>query len=310
MKRFLTVLVIGGFFLGLGIPATANARDLDIGDGVYWSKEDVDDLLSPQILRSLSLNRRQRDSLEDLLRRDWGRGRDDRYRDLDSLFGGSRLGGGRIVIERDNDNLDTILALLGFGILMNRINDDDYYSRSYIRADDFLYYFFQILDLNQRYKFRIYFDRWYDDHYYRPNRDRYKRRPDDRDWRDWSRELERRLKLSERQRERLERELRDYYDSRRDRDRRYRDAERDYFRQNWERRDQRDFDEHRKRLERLRREENERDLRIRERFRSILDERQRRAFDSLRHDENHREKHDVKPPVKWPPKPKHQGHDH
>ena len=102
-------------------------------------------------------------------------------------------------------------------LLLSQSQDTDrYYDPGYgydygygpgrwVRIDDFLYLFFRILDMNQRYTFKIYFDRWYDDYYYRPDRFRdYHYRYYREAMRDW----DRRLHLSEKQRRDMER----YYD--------------------------------------------------------------------------------------------------
>lgn len=286
MKKTLAALVVATLFFGPGIPYTAMARDFDIDDGVYWSRGDVEDLLSPGLMRSLNLSRSQRSSLDDILQRNLGRHDYRAPRGLPPLPHIRRPGGGRIVIEEKRDNLNTFVALLSLGIMLSRMQDDDRYYHDYydyIRIDDFLYMFFRILDMNQRRTFRIYFDRWYDDRYYsRPyrhydyNYDRYRR--------DALRELERKLRLNDLQRRRFDRELREYYDRRREIDRHYRDVERDYLRKNFERPSRWNHEEQRRQLARLRREDFERNRKTTDRFRSFLDSRQREIFDSMRRD--------------------------
>ena len=92
--------------------------------------------------------------------------------------------------ERDDDDgLEAFLAILSLGLMMSNRSPgygygypdpypygygypDGYYYGGYgydmIQLEDFLYLFYQILNLNQRQTFRVYFDRWYDDSYYYP----------------------------------------------------------------------------------------------------------------------------------------------
>ena len=146
-----------------------------------------------------------------------------------------------------------------------------------MRLDDFLYLFFQILDLDQRRTFRIHFDRWYDNRYIYRRDDR---RDYDRDrWfpRDW----DRRLRLDDRQRRDMDRVFRDMDDRYRDREKRYREMEKDYFKRSWEDRSGRDREEQRKRLFDYRKELRVPEREIRERIHPILKEPQRKIFDSM-----------------------------
>lgn len=297
------MVALAAVCLGAALPAYA-AADFQTPVSHRGSvREDIDSLLTPEVLNSLNLTRSQRDSLEELRRRDWddrrdgredGRWenrRDDRHtdtryhrwedRDIDRLFGLFDFGrrGYDVRIERgDDDNFRTFLALLALGLYFGQSQDDYYYDDYYrmMRLDDFLYLFLRILDADQRQTFIIRFDRWYDDRYI--NR-RYDWR--DRDWERWvPRDWDRRLRLDDRQRRDMERVFRDLDDRYRDRERRYRDMEKNYFKHSWEDRSGRDREEQRRRLfeyrQQLRVPENE----IRERLRPILNESQRRLLDS------------------------------
>lgn len=301
-KRFRGIgwmIALGAVFLCAALPAYASAESLDPAATLRTVRGDIDSLLTPELLNSLNLTHNQRNSLEELRRRDWDdRGenrRDDRRydnrfdrwdgRDFGRLFGlfdlGRRGYGTDVRIERgDDDNFRTFLALVALGLYFSQsqdgYGDDDYYRM--MRLDDFLYLFLRILDENQRETFIIRFDRWYDDRYI--NR-RY-------DWRDeryrwFPKDWDRRLRLDDRQRRDMERVFRDLDDRYRDRERRYREMEKNYFRHSWEDRSGRDREEQRRRLfeyrQQLRVPENE----IRERLRPILNESQRRFFDSQPH---------------------------
>jgi len=290
MKKIVAGLVIAGLFLGIGLPVAAYAREPSLDGVVYWSEEEVDSLFSPDLMRTLNLSPSQRSSFQELRSRDWGYRPDHRYsRDLDVLFNLGRMtrpgGSSRVVIERRNDNFQTFLTLLTFGILLSQAQDNDrYYDYGYgygqgqwIRVDDFLYLFFNILNMNQRRTFTVYFDRWYDDYYYRRD---YRRDYERYHWemmRDW----DRRLRLNEKQRRDMDRYFRDLYSRQWERDKRYRDLEKDYLRRNWDRNSFRDIDRYRHDLLKYRRESLEPPRDARDRFRTILDDQQRRTFDSM-----------------------------
>ena len=290
MKKIVAGLVIAGLFLGIGLPVAAYAREPSLDGVVYWSEEEVDSLFSPDLMRTLNLSPSQRSSFQELRSRDWGYRPDHRYsRDLDVLFNLGRMtrpgGSSRVVIERRNDNFQTFLTLLTFGILLSQAQDNDrYYDYGYgygqgqwIRVDDFLYLFFSILNMNQRRTFTVYFDRWYDDYYYRRD---YRRDYERYHWemmRDW----DRRLRLNEKQRRDMDRYFRDLYSRQWERDKRYRDLEKDYLRRNWDRNSFRDIDRYRHDLLKYRRESLEPPRDARDRFRTILDDQQRRTFDSM-----------------------------
>lgn len=311
IRGVVVVLVMAGIFLGSGITAYAAPRDSGLDGVVYWNRQDVDDLFSPDLVRSLHLTRDQRNSLDELRRRDWNDRPRDRYsRDLDVLLNLRRSHGGyRIEVGRENNNLQTFLTLLTIGVLISDAQDNDRYYDQGIRIDDFLYLFSRILDLNQRQTFRVYFDRWYDRRYYY-NRDR--RWDNDRYRWELSREMEYKLRLSQMQREKIKRELRYLYDRQKDRDRHYRDMEKDYLRKNWDRPSVRDFDEYRKRLIRVQRDRMTPQWEARDKFRSVLDDKQRRIFDSMRdrdgRDNWDQNKHDDHKKI-WKPK-KHDNDNH
>ena len=290
MKKIVAGLVIAGLFLGIGLPVAAHAREPSLDGVVYWSEEEVDSLFSPDLMRTLNLSPSQRSSFQELRSRDWGYRPDHRYsRDLDVLFNLGRMtrpgGSSRVVIERRNDNFQTFLTLLTFGILLSQAQDNDrYYDYGYgygqgqwIRVDDFLYLFFSILNMNQRRTFTVYFDRWYDDYYYRRD---YRRDYERYHWemmRDW----DRRLRLNEKQRRDMDRYFRDLYSRQWERDKRYRDLEKDYLRRNWDRNSFRDIDRYRHDLLKYRRESLEPPRDARDRFRNILDDQQRKTFESM-----------------------------
>lgn len=286
MKRIAVALVIAGILVGTGLPTYAAVRDGRGDDALYWSREDVDSLFSSDLVRSLNLSRDQRNSLNDLRRRDWGRHTGDQYpRGLEALFDLGRLhGGSRVVIERGNNNLETFLALLSIGILISQNQESDRYYYNDVRIDDFLYLFFRILDMNQRQTFRIYFDRWYDDRYYH-RKDHY--RDSDRYRWELPRELENRLRLSEKQRREIERSFRDLYYRQKDLDKRYRDKEKDYLHKSWERTSDREIEKYRRDLFKIRRDSFTPQREASDRFRSVLDDHQRTIFDSMKRKDTH-----------------------
>jgi len=330
MRKITALLLLGSLFLGTGLSVAASAAGPDLDGMVYWAEEEVDSLFSPELMRALALTPSQRSTFQELRGRDWGYRPDQRYSGgLDAIFslgGMIRPGGPRVVIERENDNFRTFLALLAFGLLLSQAQDTDrYYDPGYgydygygygygygpgrwIRIDDFLYLFFRILDMNQRYTFKIYFDRWYDDYYYRPDRFRdYHYRYYREAMRDW----DRRLHLSEKQRRDMERYYDDLYKRRWDRERRYRDLEKDYLKRNWDRDSFRDIDRYRRDLLQRRRESLTPPRDSRDRFRSILDDGQRKTFDSLIRERENRQGGRERPtPPKFqdrPVPPKYQG---
>jgi len=310
MRKIVAMLVLGSLFLGAGFAVAASAVEPNLDGVVYWSEEEVDSLFSPELMRTLALTPNQRNTLQELRGRDWGYRPDHRYSgQLDALFGLTRVirpGGPRVVIERENDNLRTFMALLAFGILLSQAQDGDrYYDPGYgydygygygsgrwIRIDDFLYLFFRILDMNQRYTFRIYFDRWYDDYYYRPDRFR---SDYDRYYRETMRDWDRRLHLSEKQRREMDRYYRDLYSRRWDSEKRYRDLEKDYLKRNWDRGSFRDIDRFRRDLLERRQESLTPPRDSRDSFRSILDDKQRKTFDSMIRERENRQRDGERP---------------
>ena len=154
----------------------------------------------------------------------------------------------------------------------------------------------------------MYFDRWYDDSYYYP---RYHRRydwdrHDDRDGRhnDWDRydnkrygdrdgrhnewerfgfprDMDKRLKLDDRQRKDFDRVFRDFDSRNRDGEKRYLEMERDYFKRSWDLPSQ-EREQQRKRLFDARKEFRIPDREIREKVAPILRDSQRKTFESFR----------------------------
>jgi len=221
-----------------------------------------------------------------------------------------------------DDGLEAFLAILSLGLMMSERNSgygygypypgpygygypDGYYYGGYgydmIQLEDFLYLFYQILNLDQRRTFRVHFDRWYDDSYYYPryhgrtNWDRH----DDRDGRhnDWDRydnkrygdrdgrynewerfgfprDMDRRLKLDDRQRK-------DFDSRNRDGEKRYLEMERDYFKRSWDLPSQ-EREQQRKRLFDARKEFRIPDREISEKVTPILRDSQRKTFESFR----------------------------
>ena len=136
MKKITALLVLGSLFLGTGLSVAASAAGPDLDGVVYWAEEEVDSLFSPELMRALALTPSQRGSFQELRDRDWGYRPEHRYSgQLDALFGLGgmiRPGGPRVVIERENDNLRTFLALLAFGLLLSQAQDTDrYYDPGY-----------------------------------------------------------------------------------------------------------------------------------------------------------------------------------
>jgi len=306
MKRWRGIglmVTVAALCLGVVLPANAATDPRIPVNDMRSVREDIDSLLTPELLGSLNLTRSQRDSLEELRRRDWddlrdGRREDrrdyrrdgyrfdnrfDRWdgRDLGRLFGlfdlGRRGYGYDVRIERgDDDNFRTFLALLALGLYFSQSQDgyyvDDYYRM--MRLDDFLYLFLRILDANQRQTFIVRFDRWYDDRYIYRRDDR---RDDPYRWfpKDW----DRRLRLDDRQRRDMERVFRDLDDRHRNRERRYREMEKDYFRRSWEDRSGQSREEQRRKLFEYRQQLRVPESEIRERIRPILNETQRKLLD-------------------------------
>ncbi len=282
MKKFVAILVMAGLLMGVGLPASASAIG-NWSDGVlYWSRDEVNSLFSPELVRTLNLSSSQRSSLNGLLNRNWSYRSNDRYSSqLEALFRMGGLGSGsRVVIQRENNNLQTFLTILAFGAMVSQARDDRGYYDQGIRIDDLLYLFYQILDMDQRYCFKTCFDRWYEDRFYRSTdyrgSDRYQ-------W-DTFKNLENRLRLSERQRLDMDRSMRDLYPRQAELEKRYRDLEKDYLKKNWERSSSQNFDRHREELLRARKESLDPRIEASERFRSVLNEQQRRTFDSLKND--------------------------
>ncbi len=242
-------------------------------------------------MRTLNLSSSQRRSLQDLRSRDWGYRPDHRYsRDLDSLFNLGRIIRRAEVpgsLLREEATTSRLFLPSHLWDTPEQAQDNDrYYDYDYgygygpgrwIRVDDFLYLFFRILDMNQRRTFTVYFDRWYDDYYYR----RDYRRDYERYYWEMMRDWDRRLRLSEKQRRDMERYFRDLYSRQWERDRRYRNLEKDYLRRNWDRDSFRDIDRYRGDLLKYRRESLEPPRDARDRFRNILDDQQRKTFESM-----------------------------
>ncbi len=282
MKKFVAILVMAGLLMGVGLPASASAIG-NWSDGVlYWSRNEVDSLFSPELVRKLNLSSSQRSSLDGLLKRNWSYRSNDRYSSqLEAIFRMGGLGSGsRVVIQRENNNLQTFLTILAFGTMISQARDDRGYYDQGIRIDDLLYLFYQILDMNQRYSFKIYFDRWYEDRFYRST----DYRVSDRCQWDTCRDLESRLLLSEKQRLEMDRSIRDLYSRQAELEKRYRDMEKEYLKKNWERSSSQNFDRHREELLRARKESLAPQIETRDRFRSVLNEQQKRTFDSLNND--------------------------
>ena len=264
----------------------------------------------------------------------------DRYdsRSLGRLYDvidiGRRGYGGSYRFERGGDDgLEAFLAILSLGLMMSNRNTgygydypypapypypygygypDGYYYGGYgydmIQLEDFLYLFYQILNLNQRQTFRVYFDRWYDNSYYYPRYhgrydwdrhdgrdgrhkdwDRYdNKRYGDRDGRhnEWERfgfprDMDKRLKLDDRQRKDFDRVFRDFDSRHRDGEKRYLEMERDYFKRSWDLPSQ-EREQQRKRLFDARKEFRIPDREIREKVTPILRDSQRKTFESFR----------------------------
>ena len=257
MRRFrgiAMVLVLAGVCLGTALPALAKSWD-DQRDDVYWTGRSVERLLSDDFLDGLRLTPRQRDAIRDLRR-------DERF-------------------ERRSERLDDLKDIMGLVIIGDLLDsrresslerDLDYLLRT---DDDFLYRFYQILDKDQRRIAWERMDRWYDGN-------------DDRGWHfgrvrwELSRDLERRLDLSKRQKREIDRILRDASREMRDREKRLMSLERDYFRRNWEPFSARSEAKYRRSLLDARRDYLTLSYKVKSRIRSVLDSRQRRVFDSWR----------------------------
>lgn len=257
MNRFMRIalaLVLAGLCLGTALPACAGSWS-DDRDNLYWTGRSVERLLSDDFLEGLRLTPRQRDAIRDLRR-------DERF-------------------ERRSDRLDDLRDIMGLAIIGDLLTSDrrgaldrdlDYLLRT---DDDFLYRFYQILDPDQRRLAWERMDRWYD-------------RNGDRGWHfgrvrwELSRELERRLHLTKRQKREIDRILRDASEEMREREKRLLRLEREYFRKNWEPFSARSEAKFRRNLLDARRNSLLLTHRVRDRIRSVLDPRQRRIFDSWR----------------------------
>jgi hypothetical protein len=299
LRGIAIVLGLAGICLGVVLPAYAATSELkNVPNAQSTVRGEIDSLLTPEVLDSLKLSRSQRDSLDELRRRDWDGDRDDRRddrrdwrrdrdrfdrwdeRDIGRLFGLFDVGrrGYDVRIERgDDDNFRTFLALVALGLYISDAQDGyydyDYYNM--MRLDDFLYLFFRILDVNQRRTFTVHFDRWYDNRYIY-------RRYDRRDWDRWfPRDWDRRLRLDDRQRRDMERVFRDMDDRRWEREKRYREKEKEYFRRSWEDRSGRDREEMRKKLYDARKDLRIPEREVRERVRPFLNDSQRRMLDQI-----------------------------
>jgi hypothetical protein len=254
IKSIAMVAVLAGLCLGLALPVAAKSWN-DDRDDVYWTARSVERLLSDDFLDSLRLTNRQRDSLRDLRRDQRFDRRDERLDDLKDIL--------RLVAIGDvlDSNRRSVLD-----------RDLDYLLRT---DDDFLYRYYQVLDPSQR---RILRDRLQKDY------DRW----DNRGWQfgriRWtlSKDLARRLDLSRNQKDRIDRILRDANGSMRDRELRLWRLEKDYFSRNWDPFSARSDAKFRKNLIDARRNTWLFSSQVRQRIRSVLDNRQRRIFDSWR----------------------------
>lgn len=257
MSRFwrtALALVLAGLCAGTVLPARASSWNEE-RDDLYWTGRSVERLLSEDFLDGLRLTPRQRQAIGDLRR--------------DGRF------------ERRSEHLDDLKDILGLVIVGDLLDsrregslerDLDYLLRT---DDDFLYRFYQILEPDQRRLAWERMGRWYDNggnrgwHFGRVR------------W-ELSRELERRLNLTNRQKKEIDRILRDAAEEMRDRERRLMRLEREYFRRNWEPFSARSEARFRRDLLDARRDALLMTRRVRERIRSVLDPRQRRIFDSWR----------------------------
>lgn len=257
MNRFwrtALALVLAGLCAGTVLPARASSWNEE-RDDLYWTGRSVERLLSEDFLDGLRLTPRQRQAIGDLRR--------------DGRF------------ERRSEHLDDLKDILGLVIVGDLLDsrregslerDLDYLLRT---DDDFLYRFYQILEPDQRRLAWERMGRWYDNggnrgwHFGRVR------------W-ELSRELERRLNLTNRQKKEIDRILRDAAEEMRDRERRLMRLEREYFRRNWEPFSARSEARFRRDLLDARRDALLMTRRVRERIRSVLDPRQRRIFDSWR----------------------------
>jgi len=355
LRSMALALVVAGLAVGTALPASAATNLPRLGDGLPEVAQEIGKLFSPELMNALNLDSNQRNSFDELRRRGYGdrrddgrdyRGvrRDDRFdsRSLGRLYDvidvGRRGYRGSYRFERgDDDALEAFLAILSLGLSMSNRNTgygydypypapygygypDGYYYDGYgydmIQLEDFLYLFYQILNLDQRRTFRVHFDRWYDDCYYYP---RYHGRVDwdrhdgrggrhedwDRhdgrdgrheDWdrhdgrdgghKDWERygfprDMDRRLKLDDRQRNDFGRVFRDFDTRHRDGEKRYLEMERDYFKRSWDLPGQ-EREQQRKRLFDARNEFRIPDREIREKVGPILRDSQRKTFESFR----------------------------
>jgi hypothetical protein len=257
MNRFLRTalaLVLAGLCVGTALPARASSWN-DDRDDLYWTGRSVERLLSDDFLDGLRLTPRQRDSIRDLRRDGRFERRSEHLNDLEDILGLVIVGD--LLDSRRQGSLE---------------RDLDYLLRT---DDDFLYRFYQILEPDQR---RLAWERmgsWYD-------------RGGDRGWHfgrvrwELSRELERRLHLTGRQKKEIDRILRDASAEMRDRERRLMRLEREYFSRNWDPYSARSETRYRRDLLNARRDTLLMSRRVRERIRSVLDSRQRRIFDSWR----------------------------
>lgn len=126
------------------------------------------------------------------------------------------------------------------------------------------------------------YDRYHDDRYdgHRDG-DRYDgRRGQEGTWR-LPGELESRLRLDDRQRQEMERVFRDIGGRQQDRTKRYMEMEKDYFKRSWQDPSGRQREEQRRKLFEARKELRIPEREIRERVRPILNDSQRRTFESM-----------------------------
>lgn len=257
MNRFwrnVLVLILAGTCVTAALPARADSWKED-RDDLYWTGRSVERLLSDDFLDGLRLTPRQREAIRDLRRDERFERRSERLEDLKDLLGLIIVG--EVLDSRRQSSLDRNLDFL--------LRTDD----------DFLYRFYQILEPDQRRLAWERMGRWYD-------------RDGDRGWHfgrvrwELSRELERRLHLTPRQKREIDRILRDAAEEMRNRERRLWLLEREYFRNSWKPFSARSEARYRRDLLNARRDMLFLSYRVRERIRSVLDSRQRRIFDSWR----------------------------
>ena len=125
MKKLVAILVMAVLLMGVGLPASASAIGNWSHGVLYWSRDEVSSLFSPELVRKLNLSSSQRSSLNGLLNRNWGYRSNDRYSSqLEALFRIGGLGSGsRVVIQRENNNFQTFLNILPFETMISQTRD-------------------------------------------------------------------------------------------------------------------------------------------------------------------------------------------